>query len=170
MRQKTRKALIGFLAAASMACCAFAGIAGYTQPQPTTEVAAETTSTTRMNIQSGEFVWNSTTGVRTMNADSYTAGVDGYVGYNGLDLITGTKYPTTATVLHCPETATGTYTISLDNTYYRRYSGASKMRFRIVKNNEIVYLLSYLDFYRYEMDKLSCHCVLHEYHTVQQLV
>lgn len=122
-----------------MVCCAFAGIAGYTQPQPITEVVAETTSATRMNIQSGEFVWNSTTGIRTMNADSYTAGVDGYVGNDGLDLITGTKYPTTASVLHCPETAIGTYTISLSNTYFRRYSGASKMRFRIVKNNEIVY-------------------------------
>ena len=53
MRQKTRKALVGLLAVASIACCAFAGAASYTPPLPITEVVAESTSATRMNIQSG---------------------------------------------------------------------------------------------------------------------
>ena len=138
MRQKTRKLLVGILSIATVACCTVAGVVGF-MSQPVTEVVAATQSNTRMNIQSSEFVWNSTTGIRTMNADSYTAGQDGYVGDRGLHLITGSKYSATAAVLHCPKTATGTHTISLSNTFYRLYNGTSQMRFRIVKNNEVIY-------------------------------
>lgn len=139
MKQRTKSRIISCLTC-SMVLAGSLGIGLFSFNNQTQVVNAE--SNTKMYLETQELVYNSTCtskGGRTVTTDEFD-NQSLNITENGATLAPGKDVPTVATVLHCPKDATGTYSVVFNNnTVYRKYAGNSKLRYRLVLNNEIVY-------------------------------
>ena len=139
MKQRTKSRIISCLTC-SMVLAGSLGIGLFSFNNQTQVVNAE--SNTKMYLETQELVYNSTCtskGGRTVTTDAFD-NQSLNITENGATLAPGKDVPTVATVLHCPETATGTHSVVFNNnTVYRKYAGNSKLRYRLVLNDEIVY-------------------------------
>ena len=138
MKQRAKSRLISCLTCATLLFGGL-GMSSLTFSKPYV-VNAETN--TRMSLQTQELVYNSTctsSGGRTVTTDTFD-NQSLNITENGATLAPGKDVPTVATVLHCPEDATGTYSVVFNNnTVYRKYAGNSKLRYRLVLNDKVVY-------------------------------
>lgn len=138
MRQKVRQTLLGALTSVALFCGAV-GVGVLPAFEQETVVAETRSSATRMAITGTDYVYVDSVSVRSAETASFTSN-NGYIANQGMELCPGLNNAT-ATVLHCPDDAVGTYTLSFSGSHvYRKETGKTeKLNFRMVMNDEIVY-------------------------------